>query len=305
MNTWKLQHITYKVVKEQKYEVAVLPIGACEPHNYHLPYGSDAFQSEMVSDRICEAAVKMGANVVQLPTIPYGVDSNLMEFPLAINIYPSTLFAFLKDIVDSLEKHGIFKLVIFNGHGGNDFLKPFIREMMGQTKVFICVIDWWKVGWDIYNEIFTSPDDHAGEMETSMNLALVGNLVHLEDAADGASKQTRFEAVNKGWVTISRPWHLLTESSGVGNPFNASAEKLFSFAARRVRDGKLMTPAVAISYGGPLDEMRALPGYRELAETCRAHRVELFESLMSLTGMVNVGKGSLTLGFAADASAWD
>ncbi|HEY4559168.1 MAG TPA: DegV family protein [Lysobacter sp.] len=87
--------------------------------------------------------------------------------------------------------------------------------------------------------------------------------------------------------------------------FDNAAEKLFTFAARRVRDGKLMTPTMAISYGGPVDDIRRLPGYTELAETCRTHRVELLESTMSLTGMVNVGKGSLTLGFASDAPAWD
>jgi len=225
MNTWKLQHITYKVVKEQRYEVALLPIGACEPHNYHLPYGSDAIQSEGVADRVCAAATALGARVVQLPAIPYGVQSNMAELPLAINIYPSTLFAFLKDIVDSLEKSGIRKLILFNSHGGNDFLKPFIREMMGRSAVFICVIDWWKVGKDVYSEIFAAPDDHAGELETSVNMALVPHLVHFEDAADGAWKPTRFDAVNQGWVTISRPWHLLTESTGVGNPLAASAEK--------------------------------------------------------------------------------
>ncbi|GAB1596812.1 DegV family protein [Lysobacter claricitrinus] len=87
--------------------------------------------------------------------------------------------------------------------------------------------------------------------------------------------------------------------------FETAAEKLFTFAARRVRDGKLLTPTVAISYGGPLEEMHRLPGYNELVETCRTHRVEMFESLMSLTGMVNVGRGSLTLAFASDAPAWE
>ncbi|TBR11379.1 MAG: DegV family EDD domain-containing protein [Lysobacter sp.] len=87
--------------------------------------------------------------------------------------------------------------------------------------------------------------------------------------------------------------------------FDTAAEKLFSFAGRRVREGKLMTPTLALSYGGPLDEMRRLRGYADLVETCRAHNVEMFESLMSLTGMVNVGRGSLTLAFAADAPAWE
>jgi creatinine amidohydrolase len=225
MSTWKLQHLAYPTVRDAGYEVALLPIGACEPHNFHLPHGTDAYQSELVSDRVCEAATKLGAKVVQLPTIPYGVQSNMLDVPLAINVYPSTMFALLKDIADSLEGHGIRKLILFNSHGGNDFLKPFVREMSGRAKLFICVIDWWKVGKDRYNEIFTHPDDHGGEMETSVMLALAPQLVHLDRATDGAFNPTRFEAVNKGWVSISRPWRLLTESTGVGNPTQATKEK--------------------------------------------------------------------------------
>jgi creatinine amidohydrolase len=225
MNTWKLAHLNYRTVKEQHYEVAMLPIGACEPHNYHLPYATDAIHAEAICERICEAATTQGAQVVLMPTLPYGVQSNMRELPLAINIYPATLFALLKDIVESLETSGIRKLVIVNGHGGNDFLKPFVREMMGRTNVFICVIDWWKVGHDRYDEVFAARDDHAGEMETSLLMALAGDLVQFEQAGNGAAKPTRFEAINRGWVSISRPWHLLTESTGVGNPLQATPEK--------------------------------------------------------------------------------
>lgn len=87
--------------------------------------------------------------------------------------------------------------------------------------------------------------------------------------------------------------------------FDNAAEKLFSFAMRRVREGKLLTPTLAMSYGGKLEEMRALPGYADLVATCRQHGIDVFESMMSLTAMVNVGRGSLTLGFASDAPAYD
>ena len=61
-----------------------------------------------------------------------------------------------------------------------------------------------------------------------------------------------------------------------------------------------MTPTVCISYGGELDEMRALPGYAELRAACVDNNIELFESVMSLTGMVNVGKGAVVVGFASE-----
>lgn len=87
--------------------------------------------------------------------------------------------------------------------------------------------------------------------------------------------------------------------------FDNAAEKLFGLAAKRVREGKLLTPTVAVSYGGKLEDMRALPGHAELVEACRQHGVDLFESMMSLTAMVNVGRGSLTLGYASEAPPYE
>ena len=82
--------------------------------------------------------------------------------------------------------------------------------------------------------------------------------------------------------------------------FDTAVRRLFAFASERVTAG-LMAPTLCMSYGGELDEMRLLPGYTELIDVCRTHGVEVFESVMSLTGMVNVGKGSLVVGFAGEA----
>ena len=84
--------------------------------------------------------------------------------------------------------------------------------------------------------------------------------------------------------------------------FEPAVQKLFDFTGKRVREG-LMTPTLCLSYGGELSEMRALPGYHELRAVCDEHNVEVFESVMSLTGMVNVGKGALVVGFASEGTA--
>ena len=84
--------------------------------------------------------------------------------------------------------------------------------------------------------------------------------------------------------------------------FEPAVQKLFEFTGKRVREG-LMTPTLCLSYGGELSEMRALPGYHELRAVCDEHNVEVFESVMSLTGMVNVGKGALVVGFASEGTA--
>ncbi|ALN82641.1 DegV family protein [Lysobacter antibioticus] len=81
--------------------------------------------------------------------------------------------------------------------------------------------------------------------------------------------------------------------------YENAAQKLFEFTANKAESG-LLTPTVCVSYGGELSELRALPGYERLREACRNSNVELFESVMSLTGMVNVGKGAVVVGFAAE-----
>ena len=108
MREWVLSEVNYGFVKDNPYEVAVLPMGATEPHNFHLPYGTDTFQAEAIGSRVCEAAFQRGARVVMLPPIPYGTHTNQMEFPLAMNLNPSTLTHVFSDIVDSLAKHEIY-----------------------------------------------------------------------------------------------------------------------------------------------------------------------------------------------------
>lgn len=226
---WKLAETNYGHVKGRRYEVAVLPLGATEPHNLHLPYGTDSYQAETIGERICQAAHDQGAKVVLLPTIPYGTETNQMAFPLAMNVNPSTLQAVITDLVDSLAQHGVHKLMLLNGHGGNDF-KPVLRELYGRTPVRLFLCNWYHVIKDIELELFSQRDDHAGEVETSFGLAFFGDLVaHEPDgrlAADaGATRTSRFEAVNRGWVSITRPWHILTTNSGAGNPHAATAAK--------------------------------------------------------------------------------
>jgi fatty acid-binding protein DegV len=82
--------------------------------------------------------------------------------------------------------------------------------------------------------------------------------------------------------------------------FEHGAEMLFAHAARAVKR-ELLVPAVCVSYGGSLEELEALPGYGGLVEACTAAGVTLYRSVMSITGMVNVGTGAVALGYAAAA----
>ncbi|MEY2113748.1 MULTISPECIES: DegV family protein [Rhodanobacter] len=91
------------------------------------------------------------------------------------------------------------------------------------------------------------------------------------------------------------------ETSPVGKVrgFDQGAEALFGYVARRVRAG-LLVPVVCVSYGGDLEMLPHLPGYTELRQACAECGVELMAAPMSITGMVNVGEGAVTVGFAAE-----
>ena len=226
---WRLFEKTLQSVRETEWDTAILPFGATEPHNLHLPYGTDCLEAEFLADILCQDAWEQGARICLLPTIPFGTESNLQQFPLAMNLQPSTLLQVLRDVVETLEKSGFRKLVLLNSHGGNDF-KPFLRELYGKSRVQLFLCNWFQMVRDAAAQIFHSPDDHAGEMETSLILAFRPDLVakHPDgslSADSGAVRPFRFEALEKGWVSMTRPWHLLTTNSGSGNPHRASAEK--------------------------------------------------------------------------------
>lgn len=224
-----LAETNYAQTKATPYEVAVLPLGATEPHNLHLPYGTDSFQATGIGERLCAEAHARGAKVVLLPTIPYGTETNMRRFPLALNVDPSTLQRFVTDIIRSCVNSGVRKVVLLNSHGGNE-LKPLLRELAGAVDAQLFLCNWYTVLGADYGRIFANRDDHAGEMETSFMLRFHPGLVARNAdgslaADDGAVKATRFDAVNQGWVGMTRPWHLLTTNTGSGNPHHATAEK--------------------------------------------------------------------------------
>jgi creatinine amidohydrolase len=226
MRPWILAEQTHAFIRGEPWEVAVLPFGATEPHNLHMPYATDNFQVEEIGKRACGKAYEAGAKVLLLPTMPFGVNTNHLAVPgaLALSVAPTTLLHVITDLVESLELQGVHKLVLLNGHGGNE-LKPLTRELHHRTGVFLCVCDWFRMAKDVYPRIFAKPGEHADEVETSLGLAFFPEHMKMELADDGAARPSRFEAINRGWVSITRPWHLVSKNTGLGDPSAATADK--------------------------------------------------------------------------------
>lgn len=219
-----LSEVTWKTVKSSNYKVAVLPWGATEAHNYHLPYSADIIESEHIAVESARIAWERGGKVIVLPTIPFGVNTGQLDIKLTINMNPSTQFYVLRDIVDSLNRHGLNKLIILNSHGGNDF-KQMIRELKPQfPEMFICQINWYQILDQA--KYFEERDDHAGEMETSILLNIAPDLVlPLSEAGEGKEKKFKLHGLRERLAWTLREWTKATEDTGVGNPKKATAEK--------------------------------------------------------------------------------
>lgn len=224
IHEWDLATTNLGRIASRHYEVAVLPLGATEAHNRHLPQGQDLLHTAWVARECCRRAWSLRKGVICLPPIPFGVDCNQLAFPLAIHVSQATLDALVREVIVSLRHHGIRKIVLLNGHGGNAF-KPLIRQIQCDMDVFVFLCDWWTVGRDRYDDIFDRPDDHAGQMETSIALALYPALVELGRAGDGKTRPFRFEALEKGWISTSRDFARLNDHAAAGDPAGASAER--------------------------------------------------------------------------------
>lgn len=219
-----LRETNWKAVRETDYEVAVLPWGATEAHGYHLPYTTDCIQCDYVAAEAARKAWSDGAKVLVLPTVPFGVNTGHAGIEGVVNMRPSTQLAVLRDVARSLAEQGIGKLVVLNGHGGNNF-KALIREVQAETPgVFVSLLNWFQVGDQ--QQYFAEPGDHAGEMETSVMLHVAPELVRpLSEAGDGAVRAFKVEALREKWAWAERHWASATHDTGAGNPKAATAEK--------------------------------------------------------------------------------
>jgi len=223
-----LAETTWKTVGATPYDVAVLPWGATEAHNFHLPYATDTIQCDRLAAEAARIAWEAGARVVVLPTVPFGVNTGQLDIKLCLNMNPSTQAALLADLVAALEGQGIRKLVLFNGHGGNDF-RQMVRELQPRTGVFLCVLDWYKCVNPA--PFFDDLGDHAGELETSMMLHLAPELVlPLSEAGDGRERRPRLAGLRERWVWAPRRWTQVSADTGVGEPAASTAEKGRRFA---------------------------------------------------------------------------
>ncbi len=220
-----LAETNWKNVKDTAFSIAILPWGATEAHNYHLPYATDNIESERVAVESARIAWERNCKVIVLPTLPFGVNTGQSDIKLDMNLNPSTQLAIVDDITNTLNRQGINKLMIMNSHGGNDF-KPILRELgLKYPDMHISVCNWFQ--FPEKKDYFDEVGDHADEMETSVMMHLTPDLVlpPIDNAGDGKEKKHLIKEFTEGWLWTERKWSKITEDTGVGNPKLATAEK--------------------------------------------------------------------------------
>ena len=193
---------------EKKKQIAIIPVGSIEQHGPHLPISTD-------SDIVTEIAFRLSEKIngLLLPTISYGVSDEHFPF-FNLSVKKSTLSKILEDVCESLIKNGISRILIINGHYGNlDSLRGFEKK---NSRRKIKIFSYWKY--------MSREFDHAGNVETSMMLAISKN-VNMKKAkkgfdTEGMSKQ-EISRINK---LAQKSFPKVTGNGVWGDPTKSSAK---------------------------------------------------------------------------------
>ncbi|SEG90781.1 creatinine amidohydrolase [Actinacidiphila yanglinensis] len=159
--------------------IALLPIGSQEQHAAHLPMGTDTLLVEAVVDRATALlADGSGPELVRLPALPFGHSPHHL-FAAAVSLGAATLGAVLDDVLDSLADSGHRRVLVVNGHGGNDeIMRLAVKRFALRREVTAAACSYWTVtgGEDDGGRPEVTPG-HAGWFETSLMLAAHPDLV--------------------------------------------------------------------------------------------------------------------------------
>ncbi|RSN39335.1 creatininase, partial [Streptomyces sp. WAC 04229] len=181
MSQSRLTELTWREVRRAgERGIALLPIGSQEQHAGHLPMGTDTLLVEEVVDRALALLSREAAapEVVRLPALPFGHSPHHL-FAAAVSLSAATLGAVLDDVLDSLVTSGHHRVMVVNGHGGNDeIMRLAVKRFALRARVTVAACSYWTLtaGEDGAGRPDVTPG-HAGWFETSLMLAAHPRLV--------------------------------------------------------------------------------------------------------------------------------
>ncbi|WP_417186234.1 creatininase family protein [Bacteroides sp.] len=230
MENVDLSILSYGKVKDLKYDLVILPWGATEPHNLHLPYLTDCILAHDIAvDAALRAKERYGVQCMVMPPVTMGAQNpGQRELNFCVHTRYETQKAILTDIVASLYVQGFRKMVIINGHGGNCF-KNMIRDLAFEYPDFLIASSEWFTVLPA-KDYFDDPGDHADEVETSVMMYYHPELVNLDEAGEGKYKPFAMKSLREKVAWTPRNWQKVSDDTGIGNPKLATSEKGKNFS---------------------------------------------------------------------------
>ena len=170
---------TSEALRGAAFDMAILPIGAVEQHGRHLPVGTDWLIAQALARRVAER-LAAARDVYLLPALPYSLSQCHGPMPGTVWLTPRTLGDVLRDLVRSLVRQGMRRIVVLNAHGGNFVLDDEIRELnLRHPDVIILNASTWAsapAGGGAGGRV-VGGDIHAGASETTAMLAIAPERV--------------------------------------------------------------------------------------------------------------------------------
>jgi len=203
----KLRELSWKAVQELDPDVAVLPVASTEQHGPHNPVGLDSI---VANEMAAEATER--TETLLLPPVEVGVAEHHRGFPGTLYVRPETLRRYVTDVVRSVAHHGVEKVVVVNGHGGNTGVLSDVCGRVSREGTAYAVLWQW-------TNAFPGEDDHAGKNETSFMLHLRPELVGEPVAGD---VEEWGKHVNG--TMVAHYTHEFTENGVAGDATEATAE---------------------------------------------------------------------------------
>lgn len=199
MNQWlqsKSWKETEQLIKDSK-GVAIIPIGSIEQHGFHLPLGTDSY----VAITLAEEAAKK-ANVILIPPLWFGWSPHHMVLSGTITISPEVLIGLTYDIISSLKRHGVDKIILINGHRIVNIVWMQIAAEKAQRElgVTVKIFDPAYMSKDIVGKLGFGAVGHSEEVETSHMMYKYPELVHLELAKDNPIVQQDLYSVDPAYM---------------------------------------------------------------------------------------------------------
>lgn len=158
----------------------VLPVGILEKHGPHMPIGSDLLNARYVALHAAEQQY-----AVVFPAYYFGQIAEARQEPGTVSYSRELQLALLQATTDEMGRNGCKKILIVNGHGGNNHLLPyFAQTQLEKPHNYVVYVFDQRVPASGGPAKKTTNDQHAGESETSKMLIVRPDLVHLERAGN-------------------------------------------------------------------------------------------------------------------------